>query len=143
MTQVFEPAFLPRRRRSAPDVRFASGATIAELSALTGATARALRHYEDEGLLSPYRSRGGTRRFSPEQRRRAQIIVRLRDLDMPISEIRAVLDDPAEAHHRILRFLDAQSVLLDQRLSDVQNLKRRIGRTDVALDDDILTGLVA
>lgn len=143
MTQVFEPAFQPRRRRSAPDGRFTSGATIAELSALTGATARALRHYEDEGLLSPYRSRGGTRSFSPEQRRRAQIIVRLRDLDMPIAEIRAVLEDPAEAHHRILRFLDAQSVLLDQRLADVRNLKRRIGRTDVASDDDILTGLVA
>lgn len=143
MTQVFEPAFLPRRRRSAPDGRFTSGATIAELSALTGATARALRHYEDEGLLSPHRSRGGTRSFPPEQRRRAQIIVRLRDLDMPLSEIRAVLDDPAKAHHRILRFLDAQSALLDQRLADVRNLKRRIGATDVASDDNILTGLVA
>jgi DNA-binding transcriptional MerR regulator len=39
---------------------------IGELATATGVTSRALRHYEDRGLLRPSRTNGGYREFEPE-----------------------------------------------------------------------------
>ncbi|MBM9464617.1 MerR family transcriptional regulator [Aeromicrobium sp. YIM 150415] len=39
---------------------------IGELAALTGVSARALRHYEDRGLLLPARTSGGYRDYADE-----------------------------------------------------------------------------
>ncbi|MFP4132277.1 MAG: MerR family transcriptional regulator, partial [Thiohalospira sp.] len=39
---------------------------IGELAERLGTTPRTLRFYEEEGLLAPERSPGGTRRYGPE-----------------------------------------------------------------------------
>lgn len=69
----------------------ASSLTIQRLAALTGSTARALRHYEAIGLLSPSRTRGGTRLYSPVDCDRALEIARLRRLDLPLAIIQRSL----------------------------------------------------
>jgi DNA-binding transcriptional MerR regulator len=82
--------------------------TIGEFSRLTHLTVKTLRHYHEQGLLVPYAvdQASGYRRYAVEQVPDALLIGRLRRLDMPLAEVRRVLDSPdtvqrdaAIAHH--------------------------------------------
>ncbi|GAA2852946.1 MerR family transcriptional regulator [Actinoplanes cyaneus] len=50
---------------------------IGDLAAATGVSTRALRYYEEQGLLTPLRSAGGHRRYGPDAVERVQWIQRL------------------------------------------------------------------
>ena len=50
---------------------------IGELAALTGASARSLRYYEEQHLLSSYRTRSGQRVYAGEAEDRVRRIQRL------------------------------------------------------------------
>jgi DNA-binding transcriptional MerR regulator/effector-binding domain-containing protein len=67
--------------------------TIGEFSTITRLSRKALRHYHELGLLAPARVdvTTGYRYYSADQIRTAQLIRRLRDLDMPVPELRAYL----------------------------------------------------
>jgi DNA-binding transcriptional MerR regulator len=66
--------------------------TIGEFSRLSHLTTKALRHYHDVGLLRPELiDSSGYRRYAPGQVQQAQLVRRLRLLDMPVPEIAAVL----------------------------------------------------
>jgi DNA-binding transcriptional MerR regulator len=73
---------------------------IGRFARLVGLSIGALRHYDELDLLRPADVDPGTgyRRYRPEQVDTALVIRRLRDLELPIEEIRAVLaaDEPAE-----------------------------------------------
>lgn len=62
---------------------------ISRLAEMTGSTARALRHYEDAGLVRPYRTAAGVRQFTPTQCDHVAMIVRLRRCDLPLDVIHA------------------------------------------------------
>jgi len=72
---------------------------IGRFSRLTGVGVKALRHYDEVGLLVPAAvdDETGYRFYSPDQVDRAEAIRLLRRLDMPLDEIRSTLaaDDPA------------------------------------------------
>lgn len=69
--------------------------TIGEFSRLSHLSAKALRHYHDVGLLTPERvDSSGYRRYALAQVQSAQLISRLRRLDMPVPAIKAVLAAP-------------------------------------------------
>ena len=71
--------------------------TIGEFSRLSHLTAKALRHYHEVGLLVPDRiDSSGYRRYSTAQVPQAQLIRRLRELDMPVPDVKAVLSAPDE-----------------------------------------------
>lgn len=67
--------------------------SIGEFSKLTHLSIKALRHYHDVGLLVPAAvdSELRYRRYDASQTRDAQLIRRLRALDMPIDAIRSVI----------------------------------------------------
>ncbi len=65
--------------------------TISELAREFKVTPRALRFYEDKGLLSPRRE-GQNRVYGPRERARLQLILRGKRVGFPLSEIREVLD---------------------------------------------------
>jgi DNA-binding transcriptional MerR regulator/effector-binding domain-containing protein len=69
---------------------------IGDFSRATHLTVKTLRHYHETGLLQPAQidPQTGYRRYTTDQIPVAQIIKRFRDLDMPLSEIRAVLSAP-------------------------------------------------
>src|SRR5215207_4147391 len=72
---------------------------IGEFSKMTYLSVKALRHYHDVGLLEPAEVEpdSGYRRYSSDQVPVAQAIRRFRDLEMPLDDIRQVLDAPDEA----------------------------------------------
>lgn len=65
--------------------------SISDLSAEFGVTARALRFYEDEGLISPER-RGTARVYSHRDRARLAWILRGKRVGFSLAEIRELLD---------------------------------------------------
>jgi DNA-binding transcriptional MerR regulator len=78
---------------------------IGHFARLTGLSIGALRHYDELGILRPADVDPFTsyRRYRRNQLETARTIQRLRDLEVPIDEIRAVLaaDDPAEQRRLI------------------------------------------
>src|SRR5215510_11921835 len=65
--------------------------SISELCAEFGVTARALRFYEDEGLISPDR-RGTQRIYSHRDRARLAWILRGKRVGFSLTEIRELID---------------------------------------------------
>lgn len=98
--------------------------TIGHFARLSGLSVHALRHYDDVGLLAPAAvdPDTGYRRYRHDQIGRARLIRALRWTDLPVEEIRAVLDHPGDAHdvlERHRRRLERQRELLTARLGDV------------------------
>lgn len=84
-------------------------ASVSRLAAMLGITRRALRYYEQVGLLDPVRSPTLERHYSPEQVDRARHIVRLRRLDLPLGEIKASMTT-----HGVSRLsLELEAVVLE------------------------------
>jgi len=113
--------------------------SISELSEQFDITARTIRFYEDQGLISPRRE--GTRRIYEERDRvRMKLILRAKRLGFTLSEIRETLDlyDSASGgekaqgkfvlevinHHRAI-LLQQQNDILDV-LQDMKNVEQRI-----------------
>ena len=80
---------------------------IGRFARLAGVSIGALRHYDELDLLRPadVDRFTGYRRYRREQVETALLIRRLRDLELPIDEIRGVLatDDPAEQRRLLAR----------------------------------------
>ena len=70
--------------------------TIGEFSRLTYLSVKTLHHYHEIGLLAPARidSSSGYRRYETTQVPVAQLIRRLRDLQMPLAQVRSVVEAP-------------------------------------------------
>lgn len=73
--------------------------TIGAFARATGLTAKALRLYDDLELLRPAAvdATSGYRYYDPGQFDRARLIARLRRLEMPLTGIRVVCDQPPAA----------------------------------------------
>lgn len=70
--------------------------TVGEFAKLTGLTTRALRWYDRKGLLHPdvVDPQTGYRFYQRRQAERAERVRLLRALDMPLDEVRRVLEEP-------------------------------------------------
>lgn len=70
--------------------------TIGDFSRMTYLTVKALRYYQDVGILTPWSvdQSSGYRSYHLSQVPIAQVIRRLRDLDMPVDDVRAVVEAP-------------------------------------------------
>jgi DNA-binding transcriptional MerR regulator len=101
--------------------------TIGEFSRMTHLSVKALRHYDDVGLLSPAQvdRSSGYRRYATGQVPVAQIIRRFRDLDMPLEEIRAVLNAPdvAVRDRAIVAHLERMQETLERTQATVASLQ--------------------
>ena len=101
--------------------------TIGEFSKMTYLSVKALRHYHDVGLLEPalVDPATGYRHYAPSQVGTAQAIRRFRDLDMPIDEVRQVLQAPdlAARNRSILVHLERMHEQLEQTQAAVASLQ--------------------
>jgi len=102
--------------------------SIGDFSRMTFLTVKALRHYHEVGLLEPARTdrSSGYRYYRPEQVAQARLIRRLRDLDLPVDEVRAVLAAPDQATGNavIAGHLERMSRQLEQVQETVDSLRR-------------------
>jgi DNA-binding transcriptional MerR regulator len=74
-----------------PDAFARERYTISELTAEFGVTARALRFYEDEGLIAPARV-GLNRVYSKRDRARLAWLIRAKNVGFSLSEIKELID---------------------------------------------------
>ncbi len=74
-----------------PDAYNRESYTISDLSVEFGVTARALRFYEDQGLISPERM-GLARIYSKRDRARLAWILRAKRVGFSLAEIREMID---------------------------------------------------
>jgi DNA-binding transcriptional MerR regulator len=101
--------------------------SIGDLARATGLTVRALRHYQDLGLLAPAAVDPATRyrAYGPEQLERAMAIARLRRLGLPLARVRDYLAaTPAERR----RLLEEHRAELDARLRSTGRLQLELDR---------------
>jgi DNA-binding transcriptional MerR regulator len=68
--------------------------TIGEMALEFGTTPRALRFYEDKGLLSP-RRRGAARHYGAPERERLALVLKAKRLGFTLTEIGEMLAEPA------------------------------------------------
>ena len=78
--------------------------TIGDFARRTGLTPKALRLYDDLGLLTPAEVDPGSgyRRYAEEQLDRARLVATLRLVGMPLARIEEVLDVPATVAVRLV-----------------------------------------
>ena len=74
-----------------PDLQNREAYTISDLSEEFGVTARALRFYEDEGLIAPHR-KGLSRIYTKRDRARLAWIMRAKNVGFSLTEIREMID---------------------------------------------------
>lgn len=72
-------------------LKFRSGLSIGALSARTGLAVSAIRYYESEGLVHPWRNDGGQRRFERSDIRRLSFVMIAQKFGFSISRIRDVM----------------------------------------------------
>jgi DNA-binding transcriptional MerR regulator len=101
--------------------------SIGDFSRMTHLTIKALRFYHDAGILEPRAidAATGYRRYDVSQVATAQVIKRLRELDMPVGDIRRVVHAPdLETRNRaISEHLERMEQQLAQTRSAVSSLR--------------------
>src|SRR5256886_12724845 len=112
--------------------------SISDLAREFSITPRAIRFYEDQGLISPRRN-GQRRIYTPRDRTRLKLTLRGKRLGLTLSEIRELIDmyEPGrDARPQLQRFLavleEHKAGLLQQRtdieaqLSEIQAFERKV-----------------
>jgi DNA-binding transcriptional MerR regulator len=99
--------------------------SISELATEFDVTPRAIRFYEDHGLLSPRRA-GQRRIYSPRDRTRLKLTLRGKRLGLTLSEIRELVDmyepgrDERPQLKRFLAVLESHKASLLQQRTDIE-----------------------
>lgn len=108
--------------------------TVKQVANISGVSVRALHHYDEIGLLKPASTgRNGYRYYGREELLRLQQILLHRELDIPLGDIRAILDDPAFDQLEALR---AQRERLAAEAKRYARLVRTIDRTIADLNGE-------
>jgi DNA-binding transcriptional MerR regulator len=105
---------------------------IGELARVAGVTVRTLHHYDELGLLTPSeRTNAGHRRYAAEDVERLYRLLALRNIGLPLDEVKTLLDGEdgvADTVRKHLARVESQVQALDA-------LKTRLTRLLGALED--------
>ncbi len=114
---------MPGRREISAAGRSGPAHKIGEVAGLLDTTPRTLRFYEEQGMLTPFRTAKGTRLYSQGDIARLRVIQHLVRLDVPLRTVRelAVARPESrsgdEASHKV-------SALLNELRRDVEEKQR-------------------
>jgi DNA-binding transcriptional MerR regulator/effector-binding domain-containing protein len=111
--------------------------TIGDFSEITHLSVKTLRHYHEVGLLEPSSvdPRTGYRSYTLDQVPTAQVVLRFRELGMPVREVAALLEAaPAERADLITSHLERLEVQLASTQRSVTSLRRLLAPDRPPLD---------
>jgi len=108
-------------------VAVSDGLSIGALAGRTGLAVSAIRYYESQGLLSPWRNAGGQRRFQKADIRRLSFVMIAQQFGFTLPEIRTLMQQlpdrrtPTPGDWEMIgrRFRDR----LDARIETLQKLR--------------------
>jgi DNA-binding transcriptional MerR regulator len=107
--------------------------TSGDLARRTGNTVRTVRFYEEAGLLRPSaKASGGRRWYAESDVVRLEVISDLRELGLPLEDIRELLDvkrmcrTPRELSLRLSDLLEAQLERATRRMAALNRLKEEL-----------------
>ncbi|MFZ9678268.1 MAG: MerR family transcriptional regulator [Quisquiliibacterium sp.] len=124
--------------------------TITELAREFDVTPRAIRFYEDQGLLAPTRAGTGARQrvYSQRDRTRLKLTLRGKRLGLTLAEVRELVDmyeSPSDTSAQLTRFLgvltqhrrtlERQLEDLRETLAEIDTHERRARQLLAELDD--------
>ncbi|MCR6496257.1 Cu(I)-responsive transcriptional regulator [Thermomonas sp. S9] len=103
---------------------------IGQAAALTGVSAKMIRHYEAIGLLTPAsRTFAGYRLYGEAELHRLRFIKRARSLGFSIRQIQALLalwDDPHRASAEVKQLALAHVAELEEKIRELQAMQRTL-----------------
>ena len=119
-----------------PDARNRERFTISELTQEFGVTARALRFYEDKGLIAPERH-GLSRIYSLQDRARLAWLLRAKRVGFSLDEAREMIDlyninDSRATQRRVT--LEKCSAKIDQLRRQQEDIEAQINELEEFLD---------
>src|SRR5262245_17201851 len=94
--------------------------TVKQVAKISGVSVRALHHYDQVGLLKPALiGENRYRYYGREELLRLQQILIHRELGIPLTEIRAILDDPRFDRRKALREQRARLLAEAERYAEL------------------------
>jgi DNA-binding transcriptional MerR regulator len=104
---------------------------------MAGVSVRTLHHYDHIGLLEPpARTAAGYRLYGETELLRLQQILFFKELDLPLSEVRSILDDPEFDQ---VRALQAHRRMLEGRVERLAQLLQTVDKTIQKLTEDTMS----
>lgn len=112
--------------------------TVKEISDLTGISVRTLHYYDEIGLLKPTEKSGaGYRLYDDKALETLQQILFFREFDIPLKEIKAVMDNPVLKRNQILqmqrKMLTAKKERMERLISSIDDILKGENKMDFAV----------
>ena len=101
--------------------------TVKEISKITGISVRTLHYYDEIGLLKPTdKSEAGYRLYDDKALETLQQILFFREFDIPLKEIKSLMDNPALDRNQILqmqrKMLVAKKERMERLITSIDNI---------------------
>ena len=113
--------------------------TVKEISELTGISVRTLHYYDEIGLLKPTeKSDAGYRLYDDKALETLQQILFFREFDIPLKEIKAVMDNPVLERNQLLqmqrKMLVAKKERMERLITSIDDILKGENKMDFAMN---------
>jgi DNA-binding transcriptional MerR regulator len=104
--------------------------TISQLARALDISTRAIRFYEEKGLISPQRTSGNQRVYSKRDRARLKLILRGKRFGYNLTEIAEMIGltnvdmDETEQIHKSLKYGEKKLTEIQERIGELQKLEQ-------------------
>ncbi len=114
--------------------------TVKEISKITGISVRTLHYYDEIGLFQPTdKSEAGYRLYNDKALEILQEILFFREFDIPLKEIKSIMENPALDRNEILKMqrkmLIAKKERMEHLIANIDDILKGENKMDFAIFD--------